>query len=247
VFAKRVNVDHEPDSIFATPDPASPGSYLRPHTPQNLRLTAATRAEMERDPREGQLVLKWLRRLPLWLELEQLRVAHAGWSRTAMHELRPWINDKRELTEEGLARAARKGDPVRRAREMPLNGLEADLPNNMNWTDQDGKVRSEVCLSWWRAGDGELTWREATLVPEKFRVQLPHEPIPSGLLGNRDEDSRPVLFGHYWMEWPLVPLTPIHACVDASVAANGRLAAYRFDGEPELRQERFICAEPWSK
>jgi hypothetical protein len=213
--------NHDLNAVcLATPDPASPGAYLRPHTQQNLRLTAATRAEMERDPEEALVVLNWLRRLPLWLELDRLRIAHAGWCLASMEKLRPWIDERRALTDEGLVRAARKGDPVRHAREMLLNGLEANLPNNMRWIDYDGKERPEVRLPWWLAGDSELTWRTAARVPNEVRSKLPDTPLPEGILGERDDDaSRPIFFGHYWMGWPLAPLTSIHACVDASVAA----------------------------
>jgi hypothetical protein len=79
-------------------------------------------------------------------------------------------------------------------------------------------------------------------LPKEIRSKLPDAPLPAGLLGERDNDSRLTFFGHYWMEWPLLPLTTIHACVDASVAAGGRLAAYRFDGEPELAPERFVLS-----
>lgn len=236
--------NHDLNAVcLATPDPASPGEHLRPHTPHNLQQTAATRAEMERDPEETRIVLNWLRQLPLWLELDGLRIVHAGWSLSSMEKLRPWIDERRALTDEGLVRAARKGDPVRHAREMLLNGLEANLPNNMQWLDQEsGKERSEVRLPWWLAGDSELTWRVAAdLVPNEARSKLPDTPLPEGILGERDNDSRPIFFGHYSMGWELPFLTPIHACVDASIAWGGRLAAYRFSGERELRQEQFVA------
>ena len=223
-------------------DPERPGTFLRPHTPKNLHQTASTRAEMERAPTEARMVVKWLRGLPLWLDLGRLWVAHAGWHPAAMSVLHPWINDTGGLTDEGLIRVARKNDPVRHAREMLLNGLEAELPNGMRWIDEDGHERSEARLAWWRADDPELTWREAALLPNEIRVELPDEPLPMGLIDQCHDASCPIFFGHYWMQWPLVPLTPIHACVDASVAANGRLAAYRFDGERELLPERFVCA-----
>jgi hypothetical protein len=42
------------------------------------------------------------------------------------------------------------------------------------------------------------------------------------------------------MTAPPASLSPMHACVDASVARNGRLAAYRFSGEKSIAPERFV-------
>ena len=119
-----------------TPNPSKPGTFLRPHTPKNLNQSAATRAEMERDPEQALLVLEWLRRLPLWLELHGLRIVHAAWSRTAMTALRPYLDEGGALSDEGLVRAARKGDPVQHDREKLLNGLETELPDGMRFRDK---------------------------------------------------------------------------------------------------------------
>ena len=86
-----------------------------------------------------------------------------------------------------------------------------------------------------------MTWRDGVYLEDDLRAELPEAPLPSGLLDERDDDPRPILFGHYWMKWPLKLLTPRHACVDASVADGGRLAAYQFGGERELVPDRFVC------
>jgi hypothetical protein len=44
-------------------------------------------------------------------------------------------------------------------------------PNGMHWRAQSG--RSEVRLPWWRAGERELTWSEAALVPNDVRAEMP--------------------------------------------------------------------------
>src|SRR5262249_21219787 len=106
--------------------------------------------------------------------------------------------------------------------------------------DKEGHERSEVRLAWWREADPGLTWRDAVL-EDHLPIEFLETPLPPGLLGEGDDDSRPILVGHYWMKWPLKPLTPHHGCVDASVAAGGCLAAYRFGGERELALDRFVC------
>jgi Calcineurin-like phosphoesterase len=230
-----------------TPDPANPESFLRPHTQRNLERTAETRADMDRDLEQARLVLKWLRRLPLWLDLDRLRIVHAEWSPTAMTALLPWLDEDGALTDEGLVRAARKGDRVQQAREILLNGLETRLPSDQHFRDKDGDERSEVRLAWWRAGDPALTWRDGAYVEDHVRAKLPEALLPAGLLDEFDDDPRPIVFGHYWMKWPLELLTPRHACVDASVADGGRLAAYRFNGEYELVPDRFVSVGAGSR
>jgi hypothetical protein len=240
--ARAVMGNHDFNAVcLATPDPAKPGEFLRPHTAKNLQQTIATRDEMRRDPREAEAVLAWMRRLPLWLELETLCIVHASWSARAIAMLRPYLDRDGAFTAEGLFRSAQKGDPVRRARELLLNGAEAAPPGMFAHADADGHVRSEIRLKWWRAGEKGLTWRQAALVPESARADVPDTALPLDLLEWLVyNDSRPVIFGHYWMTPPLSPLSPKYACVDASVAKQGRLAAYRFSGEQTIDPERFV-------
>jgi hypothetical protein len=53
-------------------------------------------------------------------------------------------------------------------------------------------------------------------------------------------EEKSVFFGHYWLEGeePMVQ-APNVCCVDYSVAIKGKLVAYRFDGETELKKEKF--------
>ncbi len=53
-------------------------------------------------------------------------------------------------------------------------------------------------------------------------------------------DNRPLFVGHYWETGNPTPLAKNVACVDYSVAKNGRLVAYRWEGEDELDPKRFL-------
>jgi len=55
---------------LATPDPDQPGTFLRPHIRKNLHQARLTLTEFAREP-QAAAVLAWLRRLPLWLDLER--------------------------------------------------------------------------------------------------------------------------------------------------------------------------------
>ncbi len=96
-------------------------------------------------------------------------------------------------------------------------------------------------LKWWRVGEPGSRWRDVAWAPNDVVAQLPDAPLPTdGLPAQLDIDPRPILFGHYWERRPLPVFTPRHACVDASVAKGGCLAAYRFNGERELKAEGFV-------
>jgi calcineurin-like phosphoesterase family protein len=236
--AVAVMGNHDFNAVcLATHDPDVPGSFLRPHSAKNLHQTAATRHEMERDPQGAAQVLAWLRALPLWLEFDSIRLAHAAWSIEAMAALAPFLDARGALDELGLVRAARQGDPVRTAREAIINGPETYLPSGLSYVDADGHVRTDARLAWWK--HDAQSWREVILVDEEVRARIPAQPLPRGLLPEVPSD-KPIFFGHYWMRPPLAPLSPRLACVDASVAKGGRLAAYRYSGEYMLAAERFV-------
>ena len=156
-----------------------------------------------------------------------------------MAVLAPFLDGRGTLTEAGLARAARQGDPIRRAREYLLNGPETALPAGIFYLDPDGHERADARIAWWKAGSPGLTWREAVLADDAVRAQIPSTSLPPGLLDPPD-CSRPTFFGHYWMRAPLALQRPMLACVDASVAKGGRLAAYRYSGEARLNVGRFL-------
>jgi hypothetical protein len=64
----------------------------------------------------------------------------------------------------------------------------------------------------------------------------------------RDEEVQPysgpepVLFGHYWWRKETAePVNPLATCLDYSVAKNGVLRAYRWDGEPgPIDETKFV-------
>ena len=52
----------------------------------------------------------------------------------------------------------------------------------------------------------------------------------------------PVFFGHYWLQADRpIKLAANVACLDYSVAKGGSLCAYRWDGERELDDEKFVA------
>ncbi|MDP3683046.1 MAG: hypothetical protein Q8S01_03855 [Ignavibacteria bacterium] len=71
---------------------------------------------------------------------------------------------------------------------------------------------------------------------------LPEVPFDISILQSTNyysEYEKPVFFGHYWLNGKPELLRGNICCLDYSVAKNGVLAAYRFDGEKELSNDKF--------
>ena len=89
------------------------------------------------------------------------------------------------------------------------------------------------------------TWALAELGLE-FR-NLGSEEVPDVAINADDlmtietyaSDAVPVFVGHYWLTGTPKPLATNVACTDYSVAKGGKLVAYRWDGESNLREENF--------
>ena len=76
--ALAVMGNHELNALaYHTEDPDSPGEYLRRHTSKNEGQHRQTVEQLR--PNELVAYLEWFRTLPLWLDLDGLRVVHACW------------------------------------------------------------------------------------------------------------------------------------------------------------------------
>ena len=233
---------------FHTPVPGRPGKHLRPHTKKNLDQTERTRAEFNKRPDDRRAVLKWMKTLPLWLDLPGLRVVHAFWSPKDQEILRPYLAPDNSIIWENfpeLAKTEEDNSEAGDARSHLLSGPEHPLPIGISFDDAEGNTRKDVRLKWWKFDQLPLSLRELADVPPKALNKIPGRQV-SGLDSlalpeeQPDTDARPVIFGHYWMKPDDLFLGPRHVCVDASIAKGGKLAAYRFSGESVLSPDNLI-------
>lgn len=254
--ALAVMGNHEFNAIaWHTPDVRSPGEYLRPRFRQpmgekNRKQHAAFLCQVEPNPALHAELVAWFLSLPLWLDLDGLRVVHACWHPSFMQWLSPQLRDGRYLTPELLIDAATEPhDPaekdtaapsVFKAVEALVKGLEIPLPSPHSFVDKDGNTRDRVRIRWW---DTEAaTYGDAALLPESDRAALTHLPLPAHARVT-DEGGTPTFFGHYWMTGTPVLSSSTAVCVDYSAANKGPLVAYRWNrGEP-LHADHFVTTE----
>lgn len=217
--------------------------WLRPRSNKNLRQHVTFLYEYLRRDRETELdaALEFFMQLPLWLELDGLRVIHACWHDHYIGTLRPRLTADNCLDEKLLVEATTPGREVFDYLETLLKGQEVALPEGLEFSDKDGIVRPRMRTRWWL--NGRVSYRDAAFTPTDQARRLPDKPLPADTATGYPADAAPVFFGHYWLTGRPAPLAHNVACVDYSVARGGKLAAYRFDGERALDAGKFVTVD----
>lgn len=254
--AQAVLGNHEFNAIaWFLPDPDNPGEFLRPHFSSEWGVTnrtqhAAFLAEVEEDAQLHKEIIDWFLTLPLWIDLPELRVVHACWHQKFMDYLAPMLSDGNRLDRDMIAHATREpadksekdnAEPsIFKAAEALTKGIEIPLPEGHSFQDKDGITRKRVRVRWW---DTEaVTYRSAAMLSPIEREKLPDLSIPEHSRVAY-QGGKPLFVGHYWLMGEPAPLSNKVACVDYSIAKEGKLAAYRWNGEDTLSASNFYFVE----
>jgi hypothetical protein len=231
--------NHELNALaYHTEDRESPGEYLRRHSPKNEKQHRATLEQFA--PVELRLYLDWFRTLPMWLDLDGLRVVHACWDERAMEMIAEAHNDHRLITTEFLHSACRKKRPLFAPVEVILKGKEGELPSGASFEDKDGNVRTEIRTRWYLAPEGH-TYRTYAFQSDEIACDLELVEDVIAAATPYPTTAKPVFIGHYWLSAKRPELLAENvACLDYSVAKGGFLCAYRWSGEQRLTNENFV-------
>ncbi|MBN8216506.1 MAG: metallophosphoesterase [Spirochaetes bacterium] len=249
--------NHEYNALaWASSDGA--GGALRSHTPVHLAQHRKTLedfsmpteahaggggAEAEGRRARWAKMLAWFRTLPLFLEGDGFCAVHAAWIPESLDLLQKLLAP-RGVDDVFMRETHRTGSPAWRALEDCLKGPEAPLPGALALADKEGHLRRRARLKWWLPRERPVDPAGLYHVEEGQRAALGD--IPPGLipsLTRPSENAPPIFFGHYWMQGVPRLLSPRVACLDWSVAVGGRLCAYRWDGERDLREDRLVWVE----
>lgn len=113
-----------------------------------------------------------------------------------------------------------------------------ELPRGLSFQDKDGNDRNKVRIRWWENINGH-TIRSLAVKKTDYLPDLPVKPCLSNP-SHYGKDEKPVFFGHYWLNGNPSIYRHNICCLDYSVAKEGKLVAYRFDGEKRLTNDKLV-------
>lgn len=227
--ARAVMGNHELNAILY--HSAGP---LRAHSPKNRDQHLSFIEAFGVGTPEARSWTDWfLKTLPLWLELDGLRLAHAFWSDVHVAEIKKRRPDGL-LKREDLAEIAADTTPFGKAVKLLVSGPEVTLPEGFVFHDYHGNARREVRLAWWNAD--ARTWPRATLsVPDPS--ELPQFEMPQDAIAEiYRSDFPPVLVGHYKM----MGVPQIQHPRASSIDYPNTPCIYRWSGESDLTSAHLV-------
>jgi|APTNR8051073442_1049403.scaffolds.fasta_scaffold02972_2 hypothetical protein len=216
----------------------SEGGHLRKHLIKNILQHHATLEQFQNRQEEYEDYLDWFKSMPLYYETDQFRAVHACWDARHIKTLRNILSNDC-LTDELIYLSVKKGTAFHLAVDETLKGKEIFLPDGFHYQDKEGANRNAIRIKWWENPE-RANYKHHSVVSTE---NLPEAPIDPALLNNGwhyGESEKPVFFGHYWLSGTPMLFRHNVCCLDYSVAKEGPLVAYRFDGERELDAAKFV-------
>lgn len=213
------------------------GEYLRERSEKNKMQHSQTLNQLS-DKIELEQTINWFKTLPLFYENENFRAVHACWDDRHIDKLENVLVNKK-LNEDLIIHSADKKHELYTLVDETLKGKELDLPPNEFINDKDDNPRTRIRIKWWE-NPATSTYRSISVEPHSVLTDNPvivHQKLDSKYY---HENNKPVFFGHYWLRGNPMLYRENICCCDYSVAKNGKLVAYRYDGEKSLNNSKFV-------
>lgn len=212
-----------------------PDGYLRPHTIKNIKQHAETLFQFHGKQNQYDDAIKWFKTLPLFYETPAFRAVHASWDEKSIRYLKQHLTNG-IISEEAYPLSTDKQSALFHAVETTCKGKEMALPKGVSFLDKDGTERVDIRVKWWLNPQGR-TFTEMSVV-EGLKMEDTAYNDPE--LKYYEEHEKPVFFGHYWLNGLPDLYRKNVCCLDYSVAKNGYLCCYRFNGEQVLDNKNFV-------
>ncbi|PRZ01041.1 metallophosphoesterase [Marinilabilia salmonicolor] len=217
------------------------GKTFKPATGSNKKIMDRIKQEYLYEKELLKDDLKWIRRLPFFLDFGTFKVTHAYWS----DHNKSIINEKlqnKKLTKKLLQKIFDHDSPFAEAVRQTTRGIEINLPHDLIIKDDRNIRRTNFRIRWWQDPTGK-TFKEISY-GNKFT--LPTYTVPPEILFPfkvYTEKEVPVFVGHYCMPSDRMLPSPNVCCVDNCVANGGLLAAYRWKNGEQLKITNFVFQE----
>ena len=233
--------NHEFNAIaFHTPRPDGSG-FFRQRNEKNQHQHQATLDQLS--SLEMREAINWFKALPVAIEFDGFRIVHAAWQPANIECISASLDELGRFTTEFLTSAFKSDSPLQQAIENVLKGPEIQLPDGESFFDKDGHERFSTRVRWY-ADPSNLTLRDYSIGAGDL---LSDNPVPQENLQGIQAYSAAeplVFFGHYWLHGIPGPLAPNVACVDYSVAKQGKLCAYRWHtGDTKIDAAQFVWVD----
>ena len=216
----------------------SSGMYLSRHIAGNRNQIQSTLTAFAEFTLEWRDHLKWLRELPFYLDLGEIRIIHAYWNDTDIKYLKNFIPEGR-LKKDFLRTIHEKQHPAASIIYRILKGLEFRCPQDLILKCSKGMSRKVFRMNWWESPQNK-TFRELSF-GNKFI--LPDYTVPKQIAPSFEPyspDKPPVFVGHYCLSEGAVISQNNICCIDSCVVGSEQLSAYRWSGEQVLVKENII-------
>lgn len=220
----------------------SDGEFLRPHSESNRRQHVSFLDAVVEGSELHMSWINWFMTLPVWVEVPGLRAVHACWDEVSREKLRPYLTNDAQLMHAHMDAYFTKGNDAFDAIEILMKGPETDLPAGITFLDECNVIRKRSRIKWWHESE-KLS--ELLAVPRSAKEKLVAWERAGGrpandLPGAFKQSGVPTFVGHYWLTGDPSPLSDTVACLDYSIANQGKLVAYRFDGVLPLCATKFM-------
>lgn len=195
--------------------------------------------EFSKFPDEWKSYLKWMRKLPFFLDLDGIRVVHACWSDKHINIIKEDIS--KEIPVKDIFRNYFKKPQLELSKAITIltKGMDFELPGDLKIINNKGISPRSFRMRWWEEAEGK-TFEEISF---ESKFTLPSYTIPEQILPtsiNYGEEKPPVFFGHYSRyEGPHI-IKPNICCIDSWIAGSKTLTAYCWSGEKSLIKENLV-------
>jgi len=230
--------NHEFNAIgWYTENELQVGAFLRKHNHIHHKQHKIFLTQIGENSQQHQYWINWFKSLPLFLDLDRIRVIHACWDSGVIQQILPYLDHHNCLKEQYIQHAFNSSSPLLDYCETLLKGKEITLPDGIYYHDKEGTQRHKSRIKWWLKQAHTLN--ELCLIPDDEEIPALEQQVDLQI--DTYQEQKPVFFGHYWLTGKPSIQTNKIACVDYSAAiASGKLVAYRWQGETILTNEHFI-------
>lgn len=183
--------------------------------------------------------IKWLRTLPLFIDLKDIRIVHACWSDKAVDYLRENLTPGKIKKEVIRALFKNQEDLMPQNIWLLIKGLNFKMPGDMKVKNNKGVSPRTFRMRWWEEPTGK-TFEEISF---ESKYQFPHYTIPPQIAPDFQpypEDAPIVFFGHYCRSNGPYIIRPNLCCLDSCINGSKSLLAYRWNGEKQLSEANLV-------